>query len=145
MTPVVEVVAPRLVKPALMVAAAIIVKGYTDVGDGFSAAVVVALAVAIRYVVLGPAVAERTMPWARRAHAIAAGGLIVALAAGFFGVLIGEPPFTHLPAPGDPVVHIGTLELTTAFLFDVGLFVLVTGMLVVLIGRLSWFARGDEP
>ena len=40
--------------PALMLAAALIVKGYTDVGDGFSAGVIVALAVGLRYVVLGP-------------------------------------------------------------------------------------------
>ena len=53
MSPVIEVVAPRLLGPALMVAAAIIVKGYTDVGDGFSAGVIVALAVALRYVALG--------------------------------------------------------------------------------------------
>ena len=33
--------------------AAIIVKGYTDVGDGFSAGVIVALAIALRYVTLG--------------------------------------------------------------------------------------------
>jgi multisubunit Na+/H+ antiporter MnhB subunit len=143
-TPIVELVAPRLVKPALMVGAAIIVKGYTDVGDGFSAAVIVALAVAIRYVVLGPALAEQTMPWARNAGGIAAAGLLIALAAGFFGVLLGRPPFTHWPPPGEAVQKIGTLELTTAFAFDVGLFVLVTGMLVLMIGRLSWFARGDE-
>lgn len=144
MTPIIELVAPRLVKPALMVGAAIIVKGYTDVGDGFSAAVIVALAVAIRYVVLGPALAEQTMPWARNAGAIAVMGLLIALAAGFFGVLLGRPPFTHWPPPGEAVHKIGTLELTTAFAFDVGLFVLVTGMLVLMIGRLSWFARGDE-
>jgi hypothetical protein len=34
---VIEVVGPRLLGPALMVAAAIVVKGYGDVGDGFSA------------------------------------------------------------------------------------------------------------
>ena len=37
MSPVIDVVAPRLLAPALMVAAALIVKGYTDVGEGFSA------------------------------------------------------------------------------------------------------------
>ena len=45
-------VAPRLLGPALMVAAAIIVKGYTDAGDGFSAGVIVTLAIAVRYVAL---------------------------------------------------------------------------------------------
>ena len=53
MSVILEVVCPRLLGPAMMVAAAIIVKGYGDVGDGFSAGVVVALAVALRYVTLG--------------------------------------------------------------------------------------------
>ena len=39
MSDVLEVVAPRLLGPAVMFAAAIIVKGYADVGDGFSAGV----------------------------------------------------------------------------------------------------------
>ena len=131
----------------LTLMAAALVRGGAPIlpfGDGFSAAVIVALAVAIRYVVLGPALAEQTMPWARNAGGIAAAGLLIALAAGFFGVLLGRPPFTHWPPPGEAVHKIGTLELTTAFAFDVGLFVLVTGMLVLMIGRLSWFARGDE-
>lgn len=144
MTPIVRLVAPRLVDPALMLAAAIVVRGYTDVGDGFSAAVIVALAVALRYVVLGPTEAERITPWARHAHALAVIGLLAALATGFFGVFLGDPPFTHLPRPGEPVAHIGSLELTTAVAFDIGLFALVTGMLVLLIGRLSRLARGED-
>ena len=43
MSAIIDVVAPRLLAPAVMVAAAIIVKGYTDVGDGFSAGVIVQL------------------------------------------------------------------------------------------------------
>ena len=54
-----------------MVAAAIIVKGYGDVGDGFSAGVIVALAVALRYVTLGAERAERTLPVLRHAPAVA--------------------------------------------------------------------------
>ena len=53
MSTVLDVVAPRLLGPAVMVAAAIIVKGYTDVGDGFSAGVIVALAISLRYITFG--------------------------------------------------------------------------------------------
>lgn len=137
MTPVIDVVAPRLLGPAVMVAAAIIVKGYTDVGDGFSAGVIVALAVGLRYVALGPARADRTLHVARHAHLIAIAGLLIALAFGFCGLLVGEPPFTHFPRPGEPVFRVGTLELTTAVGFDIGLFLLVAGGLVTLIRHLS--------
>lgn len=134
---ILQVVAPRLLGPALMFAAAIIVKGYGDVGDGFSAGVVVALAISLRYIVLGPDQAEHGLPILRRAPVVAVAGLLVALASGFFPLLLGEPPFTHQPGPGEHVVKIGTLELITAVAFDIGVFLLVTGVLVVLVHHLT--------
>jgi multicomponent Na+:H+ antiporter subunit B len=137
MSPIIDVVAPRLLAPAFMLAFALIVKGYTDVGEGFSAGVVVALAIGLRYVTLGRARADRTLPLARRADILAATGLLIALVFGFWAVLFGQPMFTHAPASGDPVVKIGTLELTTAVAFDLGLFLLVLGSLTVLIRHLT--------
>ena len=137
MSPIIDVVAPRLLAPALMLAAALIVKGYTDVGEGFSAGVIVALAIGLRYIALGRRRADRTIPLARSAHLVAAAGLLIALACGFAAVILGSPPFTHLPRAGESVVRIGTLELTTAVGFDLGLFLLVSGSLVVLIRHLT--------
>lgn len=137
MSVVIQIVAPRLLGPALMVAAALIVKGYTDVGDGFSAGVIVALAVGLRYVVLGHERTERGLPVLRHAPAIAVAGLIVALASGFFPVALGNPPFTHEPGPGDPVTKVGTLELITPVAFDIGVFLLVAGVLVTLLHHLT--------
>jgi multicomponent Na+:H+ antiporter subunit B len=96
---VVEVVAPRLLGPALMLAAAILVKGYADVGDGFSAGVIVGVAISLRYIALGRERAERTLPVLPRAPQLATAGLLIALAVGFFPVALGDPPFTHLPRP----------------------------------------------
>jgi multisubunit Na+/H+ antiporter MnhB subunit len=132
-----EVVAPRLTGPAVMFAVAEIVKGYTDVGDGFSAGVVVALAIALRYIALGSEHSERSLPLLRHAPVVAIAGLMVALASGFFPLALGEPPFSHFPGPGDPVTKVGTLELTTAVLFDVGIFLLVAGALVTLVHHLA--------
>ena len=144
MSPIIEVIAPRLLGPALMVAAAIIVKGYTDVGDGFSAGVIVALAVALRYVALGRERTEAGLPLLRHAPAIAAAGLLAALAVGFFPVALGDAPFTHFPRAGEAVIHIGTLELLTAVAFDVGLFLLVAGTLVTLVHQVADLVE-DEP
>lgn len=145
MSVIVEVVAPRLLRPALMVAAAIIVRGYADVGDGFSAGVIVALAVALRYVALGVAEAERTLPILRRAPAAAVAGLLIALASGFFSLALGDPPFTHEPGAGEHVIKIGTLELITAVLFDIGVLLLVTGALVTLVHQLAHLTEEPEP
>jgi multicomponent Na+:H+ antiporter subunit B len=132
-----QVIAPRLLAPAFVVAVALLVKGYTDVGDGFSAGVIVGLAIAVRYVALGPAETERELPILRYAPAGVAAGLLGSLAVGFGPVLVGNPPFTHVPGPGEDVVHIGSLELITAVAFDVGVFVLVVSLLVLLLHHLS--------
>ena len=145
MSPIIEGVAPRLLGPALMLAAAVIVKGYNDVGDGFSAAVIVALAVGLRYIALGPERAEAGLPLLRRAPQIAGLGLLVTLATGFAGIAAGEPPFTFFPRAGEEVIRIGTLELISAVAFDIGLFLLVASVFVILIHHLSLLERGREP
>jgi multisubunit Na+/H+ antiporter MnhB subunit len=139
-----EIVAPRLLGPAIVVAVALIVKGYTDVGDGFSAGVIVALAIALRYIVLGVDEAERGLPWLRHAPAATAGGLLIALLVGFAPVAVGDPPFTHYPRPGEEVVRFGTLELLSAVAFDIGVFLLVTGALVMLVHQLARLVAGSN-
>jgi multicomponent Na+:H+ antiporter subunit B len=141
---VLEVVAPRLLGPAVMVAAAIIVKGYGDVGDGFSAGVIVALAIALRYIAFGPDRAERSLPILRHAPAVAVSGILIALAVGFLPVAFGDPPFTHRPAPGADVVKIGTLELISAVAFDLGVFLLVCAGLVTVIHHLARLVEGGD-
>jgi multicomponent Na+:H+ antiporter subunit B len=140
-----EQIAPRLLGPALAVALALLVKGYGDVGDGFSAGVIVALAIALRYLVLGVEEAERTLPVLRHAPAATVGGLLLALLVGFAPVAFGDPPFTHTPGPGASVVHVGTVELITPVLFDVGVLLLVTGALVMVIHQFAHLVRSAQP
>jgi multisubunit Na+/H+ antiporter MnhB subunit len=134
---VVRVVARLLPGPSLMVAAGLIVKGYAEVGDGFAAGVVVALAIALIYVALGAERAEEVLPVLRHAPVVAVGGLLLALASGFFPLALGEPPVSHRPGPDDEVVKIGALELFTPLLLDIGVFLLVVGVLTVLLHQLA--------
>jgi multicomponent Na+:H+ antiporter subunit B len=134
-------VARLLWAPSLVVAAALIVKGYADVGDGFSAGVVVALAVALFYVALGATAAERALPFLRYAPRLAVIGLLIDIGTGFFPLAHGEPIFTHLPRPGAHVTTVGSLELFTPLLFDLGLFLLVVGVLTTLLHQLAGLER----
>ena len=122
-----RMVARLLLVPILMVAAAILVKGYVDVGDGFAAGVIAALGVLLQY--------------------LAIGGLLVALAVVFVPVLLGQPPLRHAPPPGAEVIHLGSLELLTAVLFDAGVFALVLGMVVATIHLIASTPneRGGRP
>lgn len=142
MTPVVRAVARLLLAPSLIVAAAIIVKGYSDVGDGFSAGVIAALAVSLQYIALGQRGTEAALPGLRMAPIVAVAGLLLALAVGFLPLAYGDPIFTHLPRPGEHPIRVGTLELTTAVVFDIGVFLLVVGALVVLVHQIVPPDRG---
>lgn len=134
---VIRVVARMLPGPSVMVAAGLIVKGYAEVGDGFAAGVIVALAIALTYIALGADGTEATLPVLRHAPLLAVGGLLLALASGFFPLALGEPPVTHRPGPGEHVIKIGALDLFTPLLFDIGVFLLVLGVLTVLLHQLA--------
>ncbi|SNR25118.1 MnhB domain-containing protein [Blastococcus mobilis] len=134
---VAQVVARLLWGPSVVVAISLIVKGYTDVGDGFAAGVVVALGLALFYVALGASAAELALPFLRYAPRLMITGLLLCLGTGFFPLLSGEPIFSHLPEPGAHVATVGSLELFTPLLFDLGLFLLVVGVLTVLLHQLA--------
>jgi multisubunit Na+/H+ antiporter MnhB subunit len=144
-TVIVQKVARGLLGPAVIVAAALIVRSYTDIGDGFSAGVVVALAVGLQYIALGPERAEAELPVLRHAPVAIVAGLLLSLAVGFLPVAAGEPPFTNHPHAGSHAVTVGTLELITAVAFDVGVFLLVAGVLVVLLHQIAVVRREREP
>lgn len=137
-----QAVARILLAPALMAAAAILIKSYGDVGDGFSAGVVVSLVIAVQYLVFGARRTEQEMPFLRHAPRITIAGIMVALVSGFFPLFTGDAVFSHQPAPGEHPIHIGTLELMTPVLFDIGVFMLVAGGFIALIHHL---AEPPEP
>jgi len=137
---VVRGIARLLYLPTFLVAAALLVKGFVETGDGFSAGVVAALGVLLRYLAFGY---ERTkgLPAVRHTLALAFCGLLLALGVAAAPLLLGDAPLTHYPPAGIEPIHVGTIELMTAVLFDVGVFVLVFGFTV---GVVSIFARAGE-
>ncbi|MER3436439.1 MAG: sodium:proton antiporter [Chloroflexota bacterium] len=132
-------IARLLLAPIWMVALAILVKGYADTGDGFSAGVVAALGVLLQYLAFGSRQAM-ALPPVRYARELALFGLLVVLVVTFLPVTRGQPLLTHVE-PGAHVVHLGSLELITAVLFDVGVFLLVLGFAT---GVIDLIARSRE-
>ena len=141
-----RMVARLLLVPVLMVAAAILVKGYVDVGDGFAAGVIAALGILLQYLAFGRAAVQRVLP-VRHAAKLAVAGLLLSLAVAFVPVLAGGAPLQHAPPPGAEVIHLGSLELLTAVLFDAGVFALVLGMVVATIHLIASTVeeRGRRP
>jgi len=131
-----RMVARALLAPTLVVAAAILVKGYADVGDGFAAGIVAALGVLLQYLALGRDEVVAALP-VLHAPATALGGLALAVAVLAVPFALGEAPFEHWPPAGEEPVHVGSLELISAVVFDVGVFLLVLGASVTIIDALA--------
>ncbi len=103
-----QIVARLLLAPILIVALAVLVKGYVDAGDGFNAGVIAVLGVLAQYLAFGRERVERLLP-IRRAPLMAAAGLAVALGVAFVPVALGQPLLTHAPSATAEVFHLGTL------------------------------------
>ena len=130
-----RMVARALLAPTLVVAVAVLVKGYADVGDGFAAGIVAALGVLLQYLAFGRAEVAAALPvsWA---PATALTGLAVAVAVFAVPLAFGGAPFEHWPPAGQEPVHLGSLELITAVVFDVGVLLLVLSAAVTIIDAL---------
>jgi multisubunit Na+/H+ antiporter MnhB subunit len=135
-----QTIAKLMLLPTLVVAAAVLVKGYAETGDGFSAGVIASLGVLLQFVAFGHREVDRLLP-VRHAAAATFVGLLLSLGVAFVPVLAGFPVLTHFPRPGQAMVHLGTLELLSAVVFDVGVFLLVFGFTV---SALSAIAQARE-
>jgi multisubunit Na+/H+ antiporter MnhB subunit len=129
-------IARLLLAPSWMIAAAVLVKGYADTGDGFSAGVIAALGVLIQYLTFGAAEAGELLP-VRYDRELALAGLLLCLVVAFAPVVGGDPVMTQFPRAGHAVRHFGSLELLTAVAFDVGVFLLVFGFAVGVIDLIA--------
>lgn len=136
MTVMTQSVARVLLLFSWMVAFAILVKGYVEAGDGFSAGVVAALGILIQYLAFGTDIASRILPL-QRAMYVSATGLLIALSVALITAIDGDPIMTHWPPVGDDPIYLGSLELITAFAFDIGVFMLVLGFCVGVIDMLA--------
>ena len=132
-----QTVARILLLPTVVAAVAILVKGYASPGDGFAAGVVASLGVLLQHIAHGRGEAER-LAVVRYAPILAGAGLLLSLLVAIVPLVLGQPVLTHYPRAGAEVIYLGTLELITPVLFDVGIFLLVYGFVV---GTVNAFAR----
>ena len=137
-----RIVARGLLAPTLVVATAILVKGYADVGDGFAAGIVAALGVLLQYIAFGRVAVADALP-VHHAATVAFAGLAVAVAVLIVPFLAGGAPLEHWPPAGEKPAHVGSLELITAVAFDIGVFLLVLGAAVAIIDAAT--AAAEDP
>lgn len=118
-----------LLVPGFILAIGMMLKGYADVGDGFSAGVIAALVIITQGLAFGADELENIAA-ARLAPMLGFIGLGLAYTVVFLPVLFGYPMLTHFPRMNHEVTHFGVLELITPVLFDLGVFLVVYGFCV---------------
>ncbi|MFB6117539.1 MnhB domain-containing protein [Halosegnis sp.] len=144
----------RVVVPfILLTALALLFQGHNLPGGGFIAGVLTCTAFALVYIIYGRESLRTLVGGAAEADGVLAGlpgtyarlfavGLGVALGGGLVAMALGYPFLTQavLYLSDVPAVHavtelpgIGTLELASAFVFDVGVYLVVVGGLLTVV------------
>lgn len=131
----------RLAFPVIWVFALMeLMNADTQPGEGFSAGVLVALAVQLLYFALGVAAVDKEMP--RLAHFGVVSGWAILVLLGLLGLVLGDGFLANFSVvfPQDG----SNARLSTALLFDAGIFLVLSGGTVALFRNIG-LEKEDEP
>ena len=141
--PVVMASFSRLLLPlALLVAVFVLLRGHNLPGGGFIAGLITAIALITQYLANGIAWTGSRM--SARLHPMIGIGLLIATATGLASWVFGYPfltsTFTYLHWP-----LVGKFEVASAMLFDLGVFMVVVGVTLVILLRLGHLHDVNRP
>ncbi len=126
----------RLLFPVmLLVAVFLLLRGHDMPGGGFSAGMVVAIAILVQYMIGGADWTERQLNLLRPAAWIGA-GLLIAAGTGLAAIMFGRPFLTTYFAYAD-LPLIGKVPTASALIFDIGVFALVVGATLLMLVALA--------
>ncbi len=134
-------VATRLLFPSiLLLSLFLLFSGHYHPGGGFSGGLVAGLAFVLRYLVGG----RTDLGAAARVPAgvVAGSGLLLAAAVGLLPPAFGGVPLESTLVTLHPPV-LGTVEIATSLFFDVGVYLLVVGVVLKLLTGVGVTLRGD--
>jgi multicomponent K+:H+ antiporter subunit A len=132
-----SVLSQPLLPLALLVSAYLFLRGHNAPGGGFIAGLVTGTAMLLQYVAHGSAWAGTRLPWDYTR--VIAAGLLVATGTGLASWAFGAPFLTSTFGYVTwPVV--GKFELASAMLFDLGIYLAVVGVVMVILSRLGGLA-----
>ncbi len=126
---------------ALLVAVHVLFRGHNQPGGGFIAAILTSAALILQYMASGVAWTHQRL----RVNFLTfiAIGVLLAVFTGAGALLFGVPfmsmAYTHLHIP-----IIGDVELATAMIFDLGVYIAVVGAVMLILGRLGRLSHGGQ-
>lgn len=125
----------RLLMPLfLLFSVFLLVRGHDQSGGGFAGGLVAAAAFALHSLAYDSSITRKIFPV--QPMTLIASGLALALYSGLVGLLYGQPFLTgvwgYLALPGW-----GQIELGTPVIFDIGVYLLVTGVTLMFVFHLE--------
>lgn len=130
MTSLILQTASRILKPLMLLFSIyLLLSGHNEPGGGFVGGLVAATAFCLNAQAFSPAAARATLHFDPRI--IVGVGLLIALASGAGGLLIGEPYLTGQWA-SVYVPLVGIVKIGTPLLFDVGVYFVVFGFAMMI-------------
>jgi multicomponent K+:H+ antiporter subunit A len=131
---VLAMISRALLPFALMFSIFLLLRGHNQPGGGFIAGLMAAVALVLQYVASGTEWTESRLRV--RYTPVIAIGLLMAFLTGLGALVFGYPflsaTFTYVQIP-----VIGEIELATAMFFDLGVFLTVVGVVLLMLSRLG--------
>jgi multicomponent K+:H+ antiporter subunit A len=133
----------RLLLPlALLVAVHILLRGHQLPGGGFIAGLITAIALIMQYLANGVAWTQARLP--ADLHPLIGAGLLIATLTGLGSLALGYPfltsSFGHVHWP-----LIGDIELASAMVFDLGVYLVVVGATLLILIDLGSVHQASHP
>ncbi|MGF1665194.1 MAG: MnhB domain-containing protein [Acidimicrobiia bacterium] len=120
--------------PILAFSLYLLFAGHNQPGGGFAGGLVAGVLVVLVWASGGPETVQRLIPIG--ASTLAGGGLMVSAGAGFASMVVGldylESGYFQLAVP-----LVGTVKFVSPLLFDIGVYLVVLGMSLGLVGALG--------
>jgi multicomponent Na+:H+ antiporter subunit B len=127
--------ATRVILPiAFLLSVFLLVRGHNAPGGGFIGGLVAAAAFALYAMASDVESARRLLRI--DPHSLVGGGLLLALGSGVAGLLVGRPLMTGLWAEV-AVPGLGKIKVGTPLAFDLGVYLLVLGVVLMIVLTLS--------
>jgi multicomponent K+:H+ antiporter subunit A len=127
---------------ALMLAAFLLLRGHQAPGGGFVAGLVIGTALIVQESAYGRIWSQRQLH--RQTQRLIGAGLLLALATGLGALLFGRPFLTSAFWHGS-LPLLGELALTSTLLFDIGVMMIVSGMLLLVLDGLGRVGASATP
>jgi multicomponent K+:H+ antiporter subunit A len=136
-SPLIRALASVTLSLAFMIGATHLMFGHKQPGDGFTAGIIVSLAIGLWYIVFGYQQTRDRLTWLNPRNLIA-GGILLVLSSGLASWLVNGAFLSNLDfSKYLPLPMPEGFKLSTSFLFEIGIFMVVLGSTSFIIDSLG--------